>query len=193
MPLGSYSNGANPTGENEMIDWKSIPKYKIECQYLNTAFDIRDAFKNKGISKYVYRINYKGVVLKYGMSCERFKSKDPGDRLYRQIGHSESWGPQRIDGSSGSDWRIIEEDYNKLYGTKIDRMSISIQVYDFTHYDFVSTDPRKEVYFAEQELIELYRDIVGEKPIGNINDDPLYRKKGYIPKKTFDANFEFSI
>lgn len=169
-------------------NWKIIPTHQIDVAKLNDPYDICHLLKQHKVSKYVYRIKYKGIVLKYGMSADR--SRNYGDRLYRQIAHAESWGPRRNNGSSGADWRIIESDFEQLYGFKLDKAHLTIKIWNMAGYPFVSIDPAKEVYHAEQELIENYLTIVGEKPIGNINDDANYKRKGHIRKDTFGGLFE---
>jgi hypothetical protein len=131
---------------------------------------------------------YKGIVIKYGMSADN--SRNFGERLYRQIAHGESWGAQRISGSSGADWRIIESDFENLYGSKIHKDHITIKIWNMSNYPFISIDPWTEVYYAEQSLIDTYNSIVGEKPIGNINDDANYKRKGHIRQDTFGGLFE---
>jgi hypothetical protein len=172
------------------INWNIIPTHTIDVGKLSDPYEICDLLKQHKIRKYVYRIKYKGIVIKYGMSADR--SRNYGDRLYRQIAHSESWGARRNNGSSGSDWRIIEDDFYKLYGSKIDKADMTIKIWNLSAYPFVSINTAKEVFYIEQNLIEAYTTAVGEKPIGNINDDTNYKRKGYIPKKLFgnDGLFE---
>ena len=170
------------------IDWNIIPTHSINVGKLADPYDICHLLKQHKINKYVYRIMYKGIVLKYGMSADR--SRNYGDRLYRQIAHSESWGARRNNGSSGADWRIIETDFENLYGFKIDKAHVTIKIWNMSNYPFVSIDPWTEVYYTEQTLIENYSTIVGEKPIGNINDDANYKRKGHIRRDTFGGLFE---
>jgi hypothetical protein len=172
------------------IDWTKVPKHTVDIGTLIDPYDLTITFKNLNITKYVYRIKFKGMVIKIGMSADN--SRTLGERAYRQIGHSESWGNRRLNGSSGADWRIIEEEFRKQYGINIDRKDLSITIYDFTSYPFITTDPWNEVYHAEQERIETYKEIVGEKPIGNVHDDENFRRRGHIPKKNFDGLFELA-
>lgn len=150
-------------------DWSIIPTYKIDVGNIVVPYDISRYMKRHKIDKYLYQIIYKGIVIKYGMSAD--KARDYGERVYRQIGHIRSWGQDRLTGSSGSDWRIIEEDFNNLYGMDIDRMFVKIKIWDVSKYPFQTITPRNEIFIMESELIETYVRVVGEKPIGNINDD----------------------
>jgi len=170
------------------INWQEIPRYSLEVKLLKSSYEICLMMKTSKIDKYVYRIKHKGLVLKFGMSADN--SRTYGERLYRQIGHCESWGNKRLVCSSGSDWRIIEEDFYKKYQSKIDKNELIITIYDLTNYPFESINPWDEVYYIEQTLINQYKDIVGEKPIGNINDDHNIMYKARIKKVTFDNLFE---
>jgi hypothetical protein len=139
------------------------------------------------IDKYVYEIMWKGLVIKYGMSADN--SRAYGERLYRQIGHSKNWGAQRLVCSSGSDWRIIEEDFEKEYGLPLDKDSLQVTIWDASNYPFETINPWDEVYFMEQELIRKYKEVVGVKPIGNINDDKNIIYKARIKKTTWEGMF----
>ena len=172
------------------IDWTKVPRHTVDIGKLNDPFDLTLIFKKLNITKYVYTIKYKGMVVKVGMSADN--SRTLGERAYRQIGHSESWGDRRLNGSSGSDWRIVEEEFYKRYGTKINKDDLEIIIHDFTGYPFTTMNPWNEVYYAEQERIEQYKDFVGEKPIGNVHDDENFRRRGHIPKKNFDGLFELA-
>ena len=174
-----------------VVDWTKIPVHNIDVSKLNHPADIVDIFKQSKIDKYLYQITYKGIVLKYGMSADN--SGMWGERLYRQIGHSSFWDKgTRFTGSSGSDYRIIEEDFKKKYGLEIQKDGLTIRVWNASNYPFDSLDPWMEVNRMERELIESYVKVVGEKPIGNINDEPDYRKRARITKEIFDPLFEYS-
>jgi hypothetical protein len=171
------------------IDWSIIPTLKINGTDLTMPYDICTILKEHNIDWYVYQITYKGVVLKYGMSADN--SKNYGERLYRQISHAESWGEKRNGGSSGADWRIIEDDFFKEYGIKIDIKDVTIRVWDVTNYPFQSTVPWDEVNYIEQSLIKTYIDIVGEKPIGNVNDESNITRRARPRRDLVDKFFTF--
>ena len=160
-------------------NWEIIPTYILNVADLQDPYDICHFMKKHNIDWYLYRVKYKGIVLKFGMSADR--SRNFGDRVYRQIAHAESWNDLRNTGSSGADWRIIEEDFYNLYGIKIDKNHLEIKIWDLTNYPWFSTVPRNEVIRMENELIEEYTKIVGEKPIGNINDEAQIKSKGLVP------------
>lgn len=160
-------------------NWDVIPTHIIDVSLLNDPYEICHFMKNHNIDWYLYRIKFKGIVLKFGMSAD--KSRNFGDRIYRQIAHAESWGKIRNTGSSGADWRIVEDDFYKQYGIKVDKQFMEIKLWDLTKYSFISTNPRNEVLRMENELIESYINIAGEKPIGNINDEAYIKTKGLVP------------
>jgi hypothetical protein len=174
------------------IKWDTVPTYDIEVGTLNAPAEIMDFFKKQGITRYVYRIKYKDIVIKYGMSAPKAISSDPGERVYRQVAHVASWDTQQIRGSSGADWVYIEMDFKKSYNHDIDHRYISIKVYDFTNYKFESVRPQDEVYYAEQQLIHQYSELVGNKPIGNVNDTTTlarFEHKAHIKVSLWDTLF----
>ena len=170
-------------------NWSSFPCYTLHIKDISSPIEINHFFKKYNIDKYVYRIKFKGIVLKFGMSSPKSESRDWGDRLYRQIAHCTSWKEQRIDGSSGADWLVIERDFKEKYGIEIDHSKLVCTVWDVTDYNFESFDPSLEVEKMESELIEQYVQIVGEKPIGNLNDHVNAQNRSYVPKETYDTIF----
>ncbi len=163
------------------INWNAIPKYEINLRKLDSPNLLCHIFKHYNIDKYVYRIKFKELVIKFGMSADN--SRDYGDRVYRQVGHMSSW-PQgiRLDGSSGSDFRIVETDFLTLYGFPLDHKYTTITVWNVTDYNFQSVDSRKEILAMEAQLINTYTTIVGTKPIGNINDEAYNKERPHIRK-----------
>ena len=166
------------------INWNVLPTYHIDVKTLTSPYEICKRMNTARIDKYVYMITFKGIVIKFGMSADN--SRAYGERLYRQIGHSKSWGEQRLVCSSGSDWRIVEEDFEALYGITIHKDDLKIKIWDATNYPFETINPWDEVYYMEQELIRQYKDLIGSKPIGNINDDKNIIYKAYINKNTWN-------
>lgn len=169
------------------IDWTIIPTYSFDVANLTDAYSICKMMRKAKISKYIYEIMWKGIVIKYGMSADN--SRTYGERLYRQIGHSKSWGDKRLVCASGSDWRIIEEDFFKTYGFDLDKDNLRIKIWDASAYPFETINPWDEVYYMEQELIRKYKEVVGSKPIGNVNDDKNIIYKARIKQSTWERNF----
>jgi hypothetical protein len=174
------------------FNWAQFPCYTITYGNLNSPADISKIFEHYQIDKYVYCIKFKGIVIKYGMSAPESHSRMWGERLYRQLAHCYSWGTQRINGSSGADWLVIERDFKNLYGVDIDHKDIVVNVWDVTHYKFASFQPFFEVEQMEAELINEYIDLVGAKPIGNINDEANKRNKTFVNKQLHNTLFEES-
>jgi hypothetical protein len=175
-------------------DWKQYSvKHEIDISKISDPYEITDLFSQMKIDKYVYRIKYKGIVIKFGMSCPSSSSARYGDRVYRQIGHNKSWNTKRLTGSSGSDWRIIEEDFTNEYGFNIDHNHMTLTIWDLTNYPFRTCNPFLEVNAIENSLIEQYVDITGSKPIGNINDEANIKKKSAVPKELANFLFDWRI
>jgi hypothetical protein len=174
------------------INWNQVPQHFLDVSKMNAPIEIQHYFDKHKIEKYVYKIKYKDIVIKFGMSAPKARSADPGDRLYRQIAHIKSWGPLRIRGSSGADWVYIEEDFKTSYNHDIDHQFVTVQVFDFTNYKFESITPDYEVYYAEQLLISQYAPLVGNKPIGNVNDTTTmarFQYKSFIKVDLWDSMF----
>jgi hypothetical protein len=176
---------------NTNFDWTKIPTYKINVKDLSSPYDLSLLMKNYNIDKYLYMVMFKGIVLKFGMSADN--SRNFGERIYRQIGHCKSWGTLRLTGSSGSDWRIIEEDFESLYGYLPNKDFMTVKLWDVTNYPFITMNSWHEVNAMENVLIEQYVKAVGEKPLGNINDEANVRRRPAILKETWNLLFEFDI
>ena len=172
-------------------NWSIIPTHNINVKELQSPYDISLFMKSHKIEKYLYKIMYKGIVIKFGMSADN--SRNYGERIYRQIGHLRSWGNQRLTGSSGSDWRIVEEDFENMYGIPIDKNYIKIKIWDLTNYPFITINPWNEVLILESQLIARYVDAVGEKPIGNINDEANAIRRPAIQTSTWVKLFEPAV
>lgn len=173
--------------------WNTFPKYTINIGELSAPIEISHFFRQRDIDKYTYCIMFKGIVIKYGMSAPESKSREFGDRVYRQIGHCFTWGvDKRLDGSSGADWLIIERDFKTRYGFDINHEHIKVIVWDVTNYPFLSIRPFREVEEMESELINYYLEHFGEKPIGNINDEANKLNRSFIGQATWDHCFEFA-
>jgi len=171
------------------INWTTIPKYVVDLGKINDPYDISSICKRYKIDKYLYKIQFKGIVIKFGMSADN--SRNYGERIYRQVGHMSSWPTgTRLTGSSGADWRIIDEDFYNLYGFCIDHKFVTLTIWDVSNYAFESSNSRNEILDMEAQLIESYRQAVGEKPIGNINDDANYLNRPYTSKNTLAHLFE---
>jgi hypothetical protein len=67
---------------------------------------------------------------------------------------------------------------------------MTVTIYDVTNYPFKTIDPWTEINVMENDLIERYRELVGEKPIGNINDEANAKRRPKILKSTWGDLFK---
>lgn len=170
------------------INQSNVPVYDIDLSNFANPYDICKFFKNHNITQsYLYRIMYKGIVLKFGMS--EGNQPSPGDRLYRQVGHSQSWN-NPINGPCGADWLIIERDMRKRYDIDMHKDDITVKVWDLRNYPFKMMNRRYEIEKLEAELIQDYVDVTGEKPIGNIYDITTPMNRPMISTQTFNDLFD---
>jgi hypothetical protein len=172
------------------FDWESFPTYYILCKKLTAPSELCSIFKQHNIKKYVYSFVYdNAVTVKIGMSSPRSPSQIWGERVYRQLAHAFSWGPKRIDGSSGADWVIIERDFKLKYGVELDHNKLMLVVWDVSNYDFQSFNHFKEVESMESEKIDQHIRLLGEKPIGNINDEANKRNRKFVSVDAYNSIF----
>jgi hypothetical protein len=152
---------------------------KIDLNKCKDWTDVAKIMKEFGIEKYTYTFGCSNGVLKHGLSGD-IKSQ-VGDRIYRQSGHLEGWNG-RLNSQSGSDMRIIADDYRAKYGKKLDRKDVWIQVYDFTD----AHDPDLEIELHEEHLIqESIKASNGNAPMGN--KDYKTKKRSTKAKNTIAA------
>lgn len=134
---------------------------QIDLSKCKDFTDVKRIMKNYGIEKYTYTFGCKEGILKHGLSGD--ENSQIGERIYRQAGHLQGW-KKRLSSSSGSDMRIISEDYQAKYGKPLDRNEMWIRVYDFTDAQF----PDTEIELHEEHLIEeSIKANEGRPPIGN--------------------------
>jgi hypothetical protein len=158
--------------------WNKLPRHAFSCRGFIKPADICYEFKKRLIDKYVYEIKHDNITIKFGMSDD--KQPMPGSRVYRQVGKLYSW-KNRLLGPNDETFEAIDDEYNRLYGHRMDHNQVSIVVWDFTHYPYQSFSPKFEIYKAEQELIEVYAKYNnGQKPFGNYYDMDAYKNK-YLP------------
>lgn len=168
-------------------NWNIISTHDINLSQFNNPADICGYFRNNKIKEYLYRINYKGIVLKFGMS--EGNQPNPGDRLYRQVGHSQTW-PAPLNGPNGADWLIIERDMHQKYGITMHKDDITVKIWNLTKYPFNTINQRAEIERMEAELIDQYVSVVGQKPLGNIYDTEYALYRYNISKNVMTALFE---
>ena len=166
------------------------PIYEIDLEQLNTAVDISKIVKEFGTVKYVYTFEYRGEIIKYGISVD--EKSIPGERIYRQAGHLEGWHKQLAPGSAGDDMRDIDVKYFVKTGTGLNRLGMKIVVRDLTKVDSSSVvDKNLHVKQLERQLIKEYTDIHNVLPIGNVKDESYIDNKTCVTKSTWHRLFEF--
>jgi len=149
---------------------------RIDLSKCQDWTDVSKIMKEYGIEKYTYTFGCKAEVLKHGLSGDT--KSQIGDRIYRQAGHLEGWNG-RLSSQSGSDMRIIADDYRSKYNKILDRKDVWIQVHDFTD----SHDPDLEIEMHEDHLIqESIKANQGRAPMGN--KDYKTKKRAFKAKNT---------
>jgi hypothetical protein len=149
---------------------------KIDLSKCANWTDVAKIMKAHGIKKYTYTFSCKEGVLKHGLSGDT--NSQIGDRIYRQAGHLEGWNG-RLSSQSGSDMRIIADDYRSKYSKTLDRKDVCIQVHDFTD----STDSDLVIELHEDHLIqESIKASNGSAPMGN--KDHRTKKRSFKAKNT---------
>lgn len=149
-----------------ILQYSNCPTYTLDLKNLYFASQICDALKSKNTVSYVYIFSCSNGVLKYGYSCD--KSRQFGDRVYRQAGHLNGWA-NKLNGSSGSDMRIIADNYKTKYGIELDRSDIKLTIIDLSTFG-----PLESHEFHCKKLERLLIDDCisrnGAAPIGNIDN-----------------------
>lgn len=169
-------------------DWSRVKCYSFPLKGMTNPTDIMKVMKRLGIKKYIYEIRCENITIKYGMSDPN--TTQPGERIYRQIGHLDSWGPSvKLYGQNGQEFILINDEFKQLYGHDMLHTNIVVSVWDFDNYPFQTINTFKEVNSAEIELIENFNKIYGELPIGNVDDGTLFYKKSAPLKIVYESLF----
>ena len=168
-------------------DWTKLTPYTFPCRGMTQPKEICAVMKQLGIDKYIYEIR-DNVTVKYGMSAD--KEKFYGARLYRQLGHLDSWGSYKLTGSNGIEFVDINEAFKDRYGSYIDHNNVVITVWGFDSYPWRTINIRKELIEAESYLISQYEMIHQEKPVGNLFDESYWADKAAPLKSVWDTFIE---
>jgi hypothetical protein len=164
------------------------PTWAIDLSQLNDFTEILDIMKSLGIIKYVYSFIFRSIIIKYGISADN--SRMYGERIYRQAGHLDGWN-RKLQGPSGSDMRIIADDYFIKSGTRLNRVDMIIVIEDLTLVvSNAVADPARPCRELESKRIQEHIEQYGEKPIGNKNDESHIPKKSYVSVDNWAKNFE---
>lgn len=156
--------------------------YKIDLATLTDFTEVSQHFKDLNIINYVYwfQENKRGII-KFGYSADN--SAHYGERVYRQAGHLHGWS-RRLQGCSGSDMRIICDDYQKTYNEILDRKNMTL---------FVIKMNRKSI----QQCKDLERELIDEcvkhndrAPLGNRDSETKLKVKRTRNQKLLSQFFD---
>lgn len=173
-----------------ILQTSPYPVYEIDLEKLTAPVEISSIVKGFNTVKYVYTFEYRGEIIKHGISVDR--KSIPGERIYRQAGHLEGWHKQLAPGSAGDDMRDIDVKYFVKTGTALNRRGMKIVVRDLTDVESSSVaDKDLHVKQMERQLIKEYKDIHHELPIGNVKDEAYIDNKTCVTKSTWNRLFEF--
>jgi hypothetical protein len=168
--------------------YKNNPTYKFDLSIMSDFTDILREMKRLQIVSYVYTFVCDRGVIKYGYSCDH--SHSYGERIYRQAGHLSGWN-RKLNGSSGSDMRVIADEYKEKYNETLNKNNIVIYVTDMSRL------PDPDCYNVEFHCKELERTLInecidynGRPPIGNRDSASLYYQRAVNQTKAFNAVFE---
>lgn len=169
-------------------DWTSTKIHHISLNGITDPWEIIDKIKQLNVKSYTYEIRHKNTTIKYGMSDAT--TTQQGERIYRQVGHLDSFKNKKLNGPNGSEFLDINKKYKNKYGVDIDHNDITLTIWSFDNYNFRTLDTVKEIMDAETELIETYKNQYGELAIGNIDDNKLWRRKSAPIKSVYTSLFE---
>lgn len=168
-------------------DWTKLTPYTFPLDGMTKPKEICEVMKQLGIDRYIYEIR-SNITIKYGMSAD--KEKFYGARMYRQIGHLDSWGSSKLAGANGSDFVKINNEFKNRYGSDINHNDIIITVWGFDSYPWRTLNKRKELIEAESYLISQYEMIHQEKPVGNLFDESFWADKTAPLVSVYNNMFE---
>lgn len=164
----------------------NCPAWTVDLSKLNHSSGICEIMKNKRIVNYVYIFSCIHGVLKYGYSADN--SRNYGDRVYRQAGHLHGWN-RRLNGSSGSDMRIIADNYYEKYNTILDRNDVKLTIIDLSNYDLPDTQ-EEHCKTLERMLIDDCIARNGAAPIGNVDNVTESNVRKHKNDKQLEKFFE---
>ena len=167
--------------------WKYVPSFQFPLKGLLNPTQIMEIVKKYGIKKYTYEIRCKNITIKYGMSDA--ETTQDGERIYRQIGHLDSWGGRKLIGGNGEEFLKYNQEYIKKYSENMNHNDMVITIWNFDNYPFSTINSSYEIELAEIELIETYAKLHNEKPIGNIDDGYKFHKKSAPIKSVYEVMF----
>jgi hypothetical protein len=168
-----------------MSKFLSNPTYKLDLSVYRDFTQICHDMKDLGITKYVYYFVDKKGIIKYGYSADN--SIQYGERVYRQAGHLHGWN-RRLEGSSGSDMRIICDRYYDKYQEPLDRNNITLYIIR------MNGQTESDCRDLERHLInECIKNNNGRAPLGNKDPETRLFERREKNTKQFLALIEEEI
>ena len=158
---------ANPTTET---DWSQLTHYRLDCNGFTMPIQISWFFRQNNISSYLYKMLYRNIPIKYGQSCND-TSRTPGNRVYSQLGGLDSFGYNKLNRGVSIDFRSLADKFQATYDKVLDHNDVSIEIWSFDKYNFITMDHEKEIKQAESSLIKTHILHYGQMPIGNKTDE----------------------
>jgi hypothetical protein len=169
-------------------NWNSVTPHQFPLKGLVKPSEIMDIVKQLGIKKYTYEVRCKNITIKFGMSDA--STTQDGERIYRQIGHLDSWENNKLSGDNGAEFLDYNREYYNRYNENMNHNDMVITIWNFDNYPFETIDSSSEIESAEIELIETYSKLYSERPIGNVDDGKKFHKKSAPVKKVFEGLFK---
>jgi hypothetical protein len=170
-------------------NWNATQIYQFPLKGLLEPSEIMSIVKRLGVSKGTYEIRHENHTVKYGMTDA--STTQHGERIYRQIGHLDSWGAYKLIGGNGSEFLFYNKEYKNRYSTGMNHNNIVVTLWSFDNYPFQTINTTSEIQSAEIELIENHKKFYGEYPIGNIDDGYQFHKKFAPIKSVFESLFDY--
>lgn len=172
------------------IPGTEYPTWTIDLSKLDSYTDITSIMLILDIEQYVYSFVFKDQIIKYGISTKN-QTGPAGERIYRQAGHLEGWST-RLHGPSGSDMRIIDQDYFNERGEHLNRNEMVLVIMDLTAAENPNVaDPDWPCKVLERKLIKEHVERTGKLPIGNKKTESHMDSRGYVGKKLWNSLFSF--
>jgi len=151
-------------------DWSQLTHYRLDCNGFTMPIQISWFFRNNDIKSYLYKMMYRNIPIKYGQSCND-SSRTPGNRVYSQLGGLDSFGFNKLNRGVSKDFRSLANHFQATYDKVLDHNDVSIEIWSFDNYKFITVDHEKEIKQAESSLITTHVLHYGQMPIGNKTDE----------------------
>lgn len=155
------------------INKQKLKIHTINLSTLSKPVEIQHYFKTNKIEVYAYTFSFGKNILKHGYSSKAWRKNSLGERVYRQAHNIPlGWNSKPGRSSSGKDFKEVCDDFENMYGIKVDKNQTIITVYDMTQYPGISIrDPESYAREMEAMLIDEYVNVYGCRPIGNLRSE----------------------